>query len=141
MFSSRVYIALRQVILIAFIGKKKTKTIKNSSSKANSCTKRCNTTVRFTASVNPGNHVKIKDCWNQSTVQSLWGSGKANSRVSHLILSPYPMESFIRAAKGRYGKLGVSGVGHSLRALSDWVSSNKTKVITKANQNNGYHDH
>ena len=70
MFSSQVYIALRQVILIAFIGKKTKKKILNSPSKANSCTKHCNTTIIFTASVNPNSHAKIKDCWNQSTVQS-----------------------------------------------------------------------
>ena len=40
-------------------------------------------------------------------------SDKANSRVSHLILSPYHMKSIARSVKGRYGELGVREVGHS----------------------------
>ena len=109
--SSRVYNALRQVILIAFIGKKK---ILNSSSKANSCTKYCNTKVRFAASVNPGNHAKIKDCWNQSTLQSFW-----SFRLSELSSESPDIESIPHGAKGGYGKLAVSGVGHLLRVPSD----------------------
>ena len=63
--------------------------------------------------------LKLKTVGTNLLFRLCSNSDTANSRVSHLILSPSPMGWIVRAAKGRYGKLGVSGVGLSLKVLSD----------------------